>query len=831
MNFLLIGVLSVAQTIFFLTSMARSSDLDGGSGPTDAQTLECKRILALPKVESFLPLYKDVVGGKLYVEIPKDHGLDLLYQSTLTSGFGSRDIDGDRGQFGNARVDSRFGTGRLLSFVRFGQKLLLVERNTTYYTPLSSFDDYNDPGLSFSDSILGEFDSACEAEGGLLVNITDLFLLDGMNIPHILSKQGKYSSVAKGTVVDVAHAHKSTVQSIEVDSVFVFSTDDSPDNSIIARLAADRSKVLVHERTSLIPLPDKEKSHFRPRQFDIRSGFFDQTYYDLTRLDNQSGRQSFIVRQLLNAKGEDQGQISDKVAREPESPIIYYIDPAIPADLHSLIKEALSWWNSAFEEAGFKDAIRAEDLNSGIDPFDAGVNVILWVPRETRGFSWSGVTTDPRTGQILKAVVRLDAMRLQADKRLLDALTDPYVERPNFAAREEALKQRFRLLVAHEIGHTLGLRHQYIASAQTMSSVMEYPFPNLSLDASGSPVLHEVFPQGVGAWDKAAIYYGYHPFSEADEAAGLRSAVEGTEAQGAYWITDKDTGDAHPLAQKWDRGTDPVAELERVLALREAALSRFSRSVIPGDQPLSALRDALVPLYLLHQFEVKAVASMLGGYIYRYALRDGPEPTPVPPARQRQALRALLGTLSVDTLLPRQQVLDLMSPRPPTYPSSPESFSGDTGNIFDAFRPIEDATSITMNEVLKPERAVRLAQANARDPSAPDLDEVLGAIVAQTWKSAPRDGAEGAAQRTIALGVLRSILASATTKAAPLAVRGACWAALDDIHTWVELHPSSLWKDTDAYAVHAIVAAERRPEAFDPPQQRTPVLDPMGELE
>jgi hypothetical protein len=344
-----------------------------------------------------------------------------------------------------------------------------------------------------------------------------------------------------------------------------------------------------------------------------------------------------------------------------------------------------------------------------------------------------------------------------------------------------------------------------------MSSVMGYPFPNFSLDSNGTPVLRDLFPQNVGAWDKAAIYYGYHPFSEGDEAAGLRSA--------------------HPLAQKWDRGTDPVVELERVLALRRAALTRFSRSVIPSDQPLSALRDALVPLYLLHQFEVKAVASMLGGYTYRYAIRDEQEPIPVPPARQRQALKALLGTLNVDTLLPSQQIFDLMSPRPPSYPSSPESFSGDTGNIFDALRPIEDATSVTMREVLKPERAARLAQANAHDPTAPDLDEVLGAIIAQTWKSGSRDGPEGAAQRAIALTVLRSVLASATNKTAPLTVRGACWAALDDIHNWVELHPSPLWKDTNAYAVHAIVAAERRPESFDPPQQRTLVLDPMGELE
>jgi hypothetical protein len=201
-------------------------------------------------------------------------------------------------------------------------------------------------------------------------------------------------------------------------------------------------------------------------------------------------------------------------------------------------------------------------------------------------------------------------MRIQADQLLLDSLTDPYVEHSDLTARDEALRQRFKLLVAHEIGHTLGLRHQYIASAQDMSSVMDYPVPNLQLDAGGAVVLRDVFPQGIGAWNKAAIFYGYHQFPADEEAYGLRSLIEGTEAKGAYWITDEDTGDAHPLAQKWDSGHDPVIELGKVLAIRRAALGRFSKYAIASDQPLSVLQDALVPLYLLHQFEVMAVACL-----------------------------------------------------------------------------------------------------------------------------------------------------------------------------------------------------------------------------
>jgi hypothetical protein len=297
-------------------------------------------------------------------------------------------------------------------------------------------------------------------------------------------------------------------------------------------------------------------------------------------------------------------------------------------------------------------------------------------------------------------------------------------------------------------------------------------------------------------------------------------------------MTDQDTNDADPLVQRWDRGTDPIAELAKVLTIRRAALVRFSRSVIPSDEPLSVLQDALAPLFLLHQFEVKAVAAMLAGYTYRYAMRDGEKPVPVPMAQQRQALQALLATLDTKALGLDSHILELMSPRPPTYPASSESFAGTTGRIFDAFRPIEDAASLTMDAVLQPTRAARLAQSKAHDADALGLDEVLAAIVARTWKSPPQTGTAGATQRAIALTVLRSLLNCATSKTSPLAVRGACSVALDDISHWIRAHPATRdWDDAFAFASHAITAAETNNAAFELPGRRALVLDPMGEFE
>lgn len=378
---------------------------------------------------------------------------------------------------------------------------------------------------------------------------------------------------------------------------------------------------------------------------------------------------------------------------------------------------------------------------------DIRYNMIQWVHRYTRGWSYGAVVADPRTGEIIKGNVTLGSLRSRQDYLISEALLSPYLDgKPLPPASDPMLQMvlaRTRQLAAHETGHTLGLSHNFAASAFPHSadqsvSVMDYPHPWVTLDTNGVPNLSQSYAVNIGQWDKVAIDYGYREFDQSgkpvEDPAALNAILVASEKAGLIYITDEDarpSGGAHPHAHLWDNGADPADELNRILGIRTAALKRFGQNAIPNGTPMAKLEDTLVPLYLLHRYQTEAAIKEIGGLDYRYRLRgDGqPDAQIVSSDEQKKALAAILQTLAPDTLTLPESLLRILPPRPPGFPRTRESFPSETGLTFDPIAAAESAADLTLQVLLDPARASRVVQYHMRTPpSSPSLREIMEAV-------------------------------------------------------------------------------------------------------
>jgi len=442
-----LGVLTAILTVDAGNGFMVAADTLGTSSSATPTIADFTK--GMTRLSGFLTLYRQDSDGGLYLEIPASGTPDLLYQATLASGFGQRLIaDG-----GGTLDRGYFGPTRLVTFRRFGGKVLLLERNVNYFTPSSAFGSVADTGYSFPDSVVAAFNIKAREADVLLLDATSFFRHDDIGVAAVLKAngQGSFALDDKLSSVDRLSA-KTSDQGIDVEAFLTFSTSDARpgENDLLSDVAANRNALLIREHHSFYRLADVDTSQYQPRAFDARAGYFDDTFQDPSRPVIQSLRQSYICRHLLKKK-----RPGDLIS-EPEKPIIFYIDPSVPTELHSSITEAVLWWAPAFEAAGFRNTLEVRELPSDLDPLSVGANIITWVQRATHGWSYGSLVVDPRTGQILKALVRLDGMRLRADRVLFDALTNPYTDQPDLATRDAALRQRFKLLVAHEVGHALG---------------------------------------------------------------------------------------------------------------------------------------------------------------------------------------------------------------------------------------------------------------------------------------------------------------------------------------------------------------------------------------
>jgi Met-zincin/Domain of unknown function (DUF5117) len=705
------------------------------SAALPAQTISSK-IAGMKHIDGYLPLDWDAKTGKLYLEIPRldsaGNSPDILYTHSLPYGTGSNDLGLDRGQISR---------GQLVRFKRTGPKVLLVEPNQRFRSTSTNPAELLAVRQSFPESVLYGFKVEAEDPNGtVLVDATDFFLRDAHEVAGALTRtqQGTYKVDPTRSTIAL-DATKAFPKNTEVETILTFTTDGPARGEFVRDVTPDPHALTVREHQSFVELPG---SGFTPRRFDPRAGYFPTSYRDYNVPVSESLDQQFIVRHRLIKKDP-----ACKTACEAVTPIQYYVDRGAAEPIRSALLEGARWWDQAFQAAGWaKGTFKADILPADADPMDVRYNMIQWVHRYTRGWSYGAAVVDPRTGEILKGNVTLGSLRSRQDYLIDEALLSPYLDgKPLPPATDPMLAMvlaRTRQLAAHETGHTLGLAHNFAASSfphtpEESVSVMDYPHPWITLDKNSSPSLSQSYAVNIGIWDKVAIDYGYREFDSnkkpTEDPAALNAILEASQKRGLIFITDEDSrplGSAHPHSHLWDNGTDPVEELNRIMTIREAALKRFGVNAIKPGTPMAQLEDTLVPLYLLHRYQTEAAIKEIGGLDYRYNLRgdDQPNPEIVSPADQKKALAAVLKTLSPETLTLPESLLKIMPPRPPGLERTRESFPSETGLTFDPIATAESAADLTLAVLLDPARASRLVQYHMRVPDAPSLRGVLEAI-------------------------------------------------------------------------------------------------------
>ncbi len=735
---------SVALTQLASASPNATSRVNAADKASDATPTIAEKTKDATKLAGYFNIYWDAKAGKIWLEIDK-WGTEFLYQTSLPAGVGSNDIGLDRGQMGETRV---------VRFERTGPKILLMQSNLGFRAVTSDPDERAAVRQSFAESALWGFSVAAEdgdgasGNGGrVLVDATEFFLRDAHHVPEVLArtKQGAFRLDEKRCAFYLART-KNFPLNTEVEATLTFAGEHP--GRWVEDVTPSPESITVREHHSFVQLPP---AGYKPRAYDPRSSFFGISYLDYATPISEPIVKRFTARHRLEKK-DPNAAMSESV-----QPIVYYLDRGTPEPIRGALLEGANWWAQAFEAAGYKNAFRVEMMPEGADPMDLRYNVIQWVHRATRGWSYGEGIIDPRTGEIIKGQVSLGSLRVRQDFLIAEGLLAPYEKgKPVSTKMQEMALARLRQLAAHEVGHTLGLEHNYAASTVGRSSVMDYPPPVVTLGADGVPDLSQAYATGIGEWDKVSITWGYADFAAGtDEHAALNKILSDAYlGHGLRFLTDQDArpaGSSSSVAHLWDSGANAVDELERLMKVRAAALSRFGENNIREGAPLATLEDTLVPIYMLHRYQAEAASKLIGGMDYTFAVRgDGEVPTAiVAGAEQRRALKAVLATVDPRVLALPESLLKMIPPRPVMWARGREDFKIRTNPAFDAVAPAEAAAGAVMGFLLNPQRAARLVEFHDRDAANPGLAEVIDHILAATHAGAGAPGYLGEIGRTV----------------------------------------------------------------------------------
>lgn len=744
----------------------------------------------------------------------KELDKEFLYVNSLSQGMGNNDIGLDRGQLGSERV---------VFFSKSGNKLMLIQPNLRYRSTSKNPLEQRSVKEAFAKSVLFGFPIIEKTKEGYLIDLTPFLMSDAHGVSKRLEalNEGSFSIDKSRSAVSLERT-KAFPKNIELDIMLTFV--GNPTGNLVHSVTPTPEAITVHQHHSFVILPDLD---YNPRVFDPRSGSNAITFYDYTTPVNEPTKKQYIYRHRLEKK-DPMSSISEAV-----KPIVYYLDNGTPEPVRSALLEGGLWWNQAFESIGYKDAFQIKILPNDADPLDVRYNVIQWIHRSTRGWSYGTSVADPRTGEIIKGHVSLGSLRIRQDFMIALGLTEaPFAEGANKENKAlEMAISRIKQLSAHEIGHTLGFAHNFAASANLRTSVMDYPHPNIEIQ-DGKISIANAYEVGIGDWDKVTVAYAYSDFPMGtNEKKTLNSILDQSANEGHRFISDQDArpiGGSHPIAHLWDNAKLATDELNHLMKIRKQVLEHLSLNHLREGEPYSALEDRFVPMYLLHRYQAEAVVKLIGGVDYDYAVKGAQkyQVQTVDGTIQRNALLEFLGTLSPEALVVPKELQKLIPPRSFSNSRTRENFLSQTGVTFDYLGIANSLSDALIGMLLHPERANRLVAQYGIDPSQLSLEETLNKLINNHFKEKPRDGHYSNLNDIVNANILKNIMFLAQNPKANPIVKALVYKQLISLERWLSGQEESDFSEVYRMQINRYFD---RPNDYIPPAvSRLPDGSPIG---
>lgn len=769
----------------------------------------------LKKYEGFFNFYWDEATGKIFLEVNKLN-TEILYLASLPAGLGSNDVGLDRGILGD---------GLVVKFVKAGPKIFLLQPNLDYRAITKDANEKKSVEESFAQSIIWGFSVEGATGDRYLIDATDFLLRDAMQVANRLSgsKQGNYA-IDKTRCAFYLPNTKNFLQNTEIESTITFVNRDGNPGRFVRSVTPSADAITLRMHHSFIQLPDGD---FHPRVFDPRSGYFNISYKDYSTPVSEPINKYFICRHRLDKKNPNAAM------SEPVKPIVYYLDNGTPEPIRSALLEGMRWWNQAFEAAGYKNAFIVKVLPDDADPMDIRYNMVNWVHRSTRGWSYGASIVDPRTGEIIKGNVTLGSQRVRQDYLIAQGLLAPFEngktddpEKWGDPSKDKMMKlalARLNQLAAHELGHTLGLQHNFIASIDGRASVMDYPNPVVEINQNGDFDLSNAYSNKIGAWDKVAIEWGYQDFPKGtDEKSALNKILDDAQKNHIEFLSDQDArpaGSSHPQTHLWDNGANPVDELKHIMKVRAKALAQFGEKNIRPGMPMAMLEDVLVPIYFFHRYQLEAATKTIGGMYYTYTVRGDGRMTTQPVSKQEQlkVLNEIIACIDPKALVFPEKVVNMIPPRPSGYQFSAELFKKRTGLAFDVLTPAETAVDLPFSFLFNSERLNRMVQFEAENGGL-GVSEMINTLINNTWKAPRRNGLEGLIQMQTEHVLLTYLLSSGISDDNSFMVKAVVQKSVSDLKSFIEAQLKKT--NSNDYTAHLMLALER----MKAPEKATPTI-------